>query len=154
MEYYPDQASNTVEGRLDVGIRMRDGCAMLSTAARHSILTPNTHGYDKGRKYARVWSQGWHMPDMCDSCNHQMHENIRNGVEAGGFVTCDHPKEKVPTQRMVCFFVDLTTGDVWKADGWKKPALNFVRGTVMTREGRYALTGGKVSDSGYFYGAF
>ena len=130
MEYYPDQASNTVEDRLDVVIRMMDGCAMLSTAARHPILTPDTHGYDKGRKYARVWSQGW----------------SRAGIDMNGPI--------VPTQRMVCFFVDLTTGDVWKADGWKKPALNFVRGTVMTPEGRYALTGGKLSDSGYFYGAF
>lgn len=54
-------------------------------------------------------------------------------------------------QRFVNFFVDLSTGDVWKADGWKKPALNFTRGNISTAEGRWALTGGKMSKTGYFY---
>lgn len=57
-------------------------------------------------------------------------------------------------QRFVAFFVDMVSGDVWKADGWKKPALNFVRGNVMTPEGRHALTLGKMSETGYFYPAF
>ncbi len=57
-------------------------------------------------------------------------------------------------QRMVAFFVQLDNGDVWKAAGWQKPALNFPRGNIMTREGRYAITGGKLSDSGHFYAGF
>lgn len=57
-------------------------------------------------------------------------------------------------QRMVAFFVQMDNGDVWKADGWKKPALNFTRGNINTPEGRYAITGAKLSDSGYFYGGF
>jgi len=35
-------------------------------------------------------------------------------------------------QRMVAFFVDMSDGTVWKADGWKKPTLNFPRGNVWT----------------------
>jgi hypothetical protein len=54
-------------------------------------------------------------------------------------------------QRFVDFFVEMATGDVWKADGWKGPAKNFVRGNINTPEGRWALTGGKVSDTGHFY---
>lgn len=58
-------------------------------------------------------------------------------------------------QRFVAFFVQLDNGDVWKADGWKKPTLNFVRGNINTPEGRWELTGGKVhKDTGYFYPAF
>lgn len=57
-------------------------------------------------------------------------------------------------QRMVAFFVQLDNGDVWKAAGWKAPALNFVRGNIMTRDGRWALTGGKLGDTGYYYGGF
>lgn len=31
-------------------------------------------------------------------------------------------------------FVELATGLMWKPDGWKKPALNFPRGNVLTTE--------------------
>lgn len=57
-------------------------------------------------------------------------------------------------QRFVAFFVQMDNGDVWKADGWKKPALNFVRGNIMTQEGRTALTLGKMGDNGHFYAGF
>lgn len=117
-EYYPDSERDTIIDRLDVLVRMLDACAALSTAACHSILSPGTHGYTLGKKYARVY------------------HDMSNG------------------QRTVCFFVQMDNGDVWKADGWKKPALNFVRGNIMTCEGRYAITGGKLSDSGHFYAGF
>ena len=59
------------------------------------------------------------------------------------------------TQRFVCFFVQRDNGDVWKAAGWKGPALNFVRGNILTVEGRRALSLGKINqESGYFYPAF
>lgn len=58
------------------------------------------------------------------------------------------------TQRFVCFFVQRDNGDVWKAAGWKKPALNFPRGNILTVEGRRALTLGRIRDDGYFYPAF
>jgi hypothetical protein len=118
MDYYPDQGHNTISDRLDVLVRMLDACAALSTAARHSMLTPDVYGYTLGKKYARVWY------------------DMSNG------------------QRMVAFFVQMDNGDVWKAAGWKAPALNFVRGNIMTPEGRYAVTGGKLSEVGYFYGGF
>ncbi len=41
-------------------------------------------------------------------------------------------------------FVDLTNGDVLKADGWKAPAKNFARGNVSdanTGTGRISWTG-------------
>lgn len=34
-------------------------------------------------------------------------------------------------QRSVFCFVDSTNGNVLKADGWKKPALNFARGNIF-----------------------
>ena len=55
------------------------------------------------------------------------------------------------TQRYVCFFVDMSTGDVWKADGWKKPALNFVRGNIFTKKGRVAIIGDRTTDSAFHY---
>ena len=59
------------------------------------------------------------------------------------------------TQRFVCFFVQRDNGDVWKAGGWKSPALNFTRGNILSREGRQAITLGKMnSQNGYFYPAF
>ncbi len=57
-------------------------------------------------------------------------------------------------QTVVAFFVDVTNGDVWKADGWKKPALNFTRGNIMTKAGRKAISFDKMGESGYFYPAF
>jgi len=33
-------------------------------------------------------------------------------------------------QRMVWGFINLENGDVMKAEGWKKPALNFSRGNI------------------------
>ena len=58
------------------------------------------------------------------------------------------------TQRFVCFFVQLDNGDVWKAGGWKKPALNYPRGNIMTSEGIAAITLGRISESGYWYHGF
>lgn len=75
---------------------------------------PYTFGYDKGKKYSRVW--------------------VNNG-----------------TQTFVCFFVQRDNGDVWKAAGWKSPALNFTRGNIMSKEGRAALTLGKIASNGYYY---
>jgi len=34
------------------------------------------------------------------------------------------------TQRMCWGFINLHNGDVLKAEGWKKPALNFARGNI------------------------
>ncbi len=36
--------------------------------------------------------------------------------------------------RSVHAFVERATGDIWKADSWKRPALNFVRGSVYDEE--------------------
>lgn len=54
-------------------------------------------------------------------------------------------------QRVVRFFVENEHGTVWKAAGWKGPTLNFPRGNINTAEGRWALTGGKIGESGYYY---
>jgi len=35
-------------------------------------------------------------------------------------------------QRSVHVFVERATGLIWKADGWKKPALNFSRGSIYS----------------------
>ncbi len=48
------------------------------------------------------------------------------------------------SQRMAFGFVDMTNGDVLKADGWKTPAKNFARGNVTdanTGTGRMSWTG-------------
>lgn len=59
------------------------------------------------------------------------------------------------TQRFVAFFVDMTTGDVWKADGWKKPTLNHVRGNIFTAAGRAAVIGDRhIENLFHFYPAF
>lgn len=55
------------------------------------------------------------------------------------------------TQRFVAFFVDMSTGDVWKADGWKKPALNFVRGNIFTVKGRAEVIRDRTADSLFYY---
>jgi len=53
-------------------------------------------------------------------------------------------------QRAVAFFVDMNDGTVWKADGWKKPALNFPRGNVWSLQGQVDLLNEKAnSNSGY-----
>ena len=57
-------------------------------------------------------------------------------------------------QRFVAFFVEKDTGDVWKAAGWKGPALNFVRGNINSPEGRTALTYGRMRENGRFYSGF
>lgn len=47
-------------------------------------------------------------------------------------------------QRMAFGFIDLTNGNVLKADGWKAPAKNFARGNVSdehTGTGRISWTG-------------
>jgi hypothetical protein len=47
-------------------------------------------------------------------------------------------------QKRVIGFINLVNGDVLKADGWKKPALNFARGNIDDAEhglGRMAWTG-------------
>ncbi len=55
------------------------------------------------------------------------------------------------TQRFVCFFVQRDNGDIWKAAGWKGPALNFPRGNIMTTEGIIKMTLGRISENGYWY---
>jgi hypothetical protein len=56
------------------------------------------------------------------------------------------------TQRFVCFFVQRDNGDVWKAAGWKKPALNFTRGNILTMEGRRDFVLKKINfETGHFY---
>lgn len=55
------------------------------------------------------------------------------------------------TQRFVAFFVDMSNGDVWKADGWKKPALNFPRGNIFTAKGRAEVIGNRSPDSSFYY---
>lgn len=152
-DYYPDTEMDTVLDRLDVVIRLLDGCSAISTAARHAILLPSTHGYDIGKKYIRVWSQQWSMPYYCDACAAEVRENQQAG-RWDYTLSCEHEKAPKETQRFVCFFVQRDTEDVWKAAGWKGPALNFTRGNIRTPEGRYAITGGRLSDTGHFYGGF
>jgi len=38
------------------------------------------------------------------------------------------------SQRMVYCFVEMTTGDLYKAASWKAPAKNFARGNIFTAE--------------------
>lgn len=56
-----------------------------------------------------------------------------------------------PNQRFVVCFVQLNNGDIWKADGWKAPALNFVRGNIASDEGRERFIMEKLGPNGYFY---
>lgn len=57
-------------------------------------------------------------------------------------------------QRVVAFFVQLDNGDVWKADGWKGPALNSVRGNINSFEGRKAIADKISNERLYFYPGF
>lgn len=50
-------------------------------------------------------------------------------------------RNKSSGQRGVWCFINLETGDVLKADGWKKPALNFARGNIF--EADHGLSGAK-----------
>lgn len=111
------QYPETFEECLDVTVKALNAAAALKYALVYPMLTPDTYGFTKGKKYARVW------------------------YNSG-------------SQRFVAFFVQMDNGDVWKADGWKKPALNFTRGNIMTQEGRTALTLGKMGDNGQFYPGF
>ena len=54
-------------------------------------------------------------------------------------------------QRFVECFIDRETGDVFKPEGWKKPAKG-VRGNINTAEGRRALAQSKIDNPyGYLY---
>lgn len=116
METYPDWSQGTMRDKVNVVIRGLDGISALHTARVHPILLPDTHGCDfTGKKYWRVWRQCW---------SHRGNDWTAPPVEG---------------QRFVDFFVEISNGDVWKADGWKKPALNFTRGNINTSEGRSDL---------------
>lgn len=158
MEYYPDLTTDTVFDQLDVTVRALDAAAALSTALQHPMLLPNTHGYDKPRpnqKYVRVWAQGWSMPYYCPECKAEVRERLRTTKPGESEpVNCDHDKQPEEGQRFVAFFVEVATGDVWKAAGWKAPALNFTRGNITTPEGRAAITLAKITPTGYFYAGF
>lgn len=121
-KYYPDQETDTMTDKLDVLVRALNGCAQVHIALLYSILTPHEYGYDIGKKYARVW-------------HGEPHTDPNGETRYYG--------------KSVAFFVDLATGDVWKAAGWKGPARNFVRGNITTPEGRAALTIGRMKPSGY-----
>ena len=154
-DYYPDLESNTVFDQLDVVVRALDAASALSTAIQHPMLLPNTHGYDKPRpnqKYIRVWVQNWTLPYYCPACKTE----VKTRLESKSFepVHCDHEKQPEEGQRFVAFFVEVGTGDVWKAAGWKAPALNFIRGNITTPEGRAAITLNKIAPTGYFYAGF
>lgn len=50
-----------------------------------------------------------------------------------------HNGQTEPSNRSVLAFVDLSTGDVLKPDGWKRPAKG-PRGNVFSQDGRSSLT--------------
>lgn len=114
---YLSEDTNDIDEALEITVRALSACSEIHLSSSFPGFKPETFGYDKGKKYSRVW-----------------HDN--------------------GTQRFVCFFVDRSNGDVWKASGWKGPALNFVRGNILSREGRAEITFKKITDSGYFYPAF
>lgn len=111
---YLSTESTDIDERITILLRALSAANEMHLALSYPGFEPYTFGYDKGKKYSRIW--------------------VDNG-----------------TQRFVCFFVQRDNGDVWKADGWKSPARNYVRGNIMTTEGIRAMTLDKVSDSGYFY---
>lgn len=45
--------------------------------------------------------------------------------------------------REVVVFVEIATGTIWKADSWKKPAMNFARGNVADPAAWLAANGGR-----------
>jgi hypothetical protein len=107
-----------IDEALEITIRALSAANEMHLAHSYPGFEPYKFGYDKGKKYSRVW--------------------VDNG-----------------TQRFVCFFVQRDNGDVWKAAGWPKPALNFVRGNILSPEGRKAITFDKVGkDSCHFYHGF
>lgn len=106
--------STDIDECINMLIRSMSAANEIHLSLAFPSFEPYTFGYDKGKKYSRVW--------------------VDNG-----------------TQRFVCFFVQRDNGDIWKAGGWKAPALNFTRGNILSREGRTKFIMEKISDTGYFY---
>lgn len=146
--YYLDDESTDVTECLDMTVRALNAANEMYFAIKYPMFAPTTFAYDIGKKYARVHYTNHGYAAQCEGCK---------AKSVGSYVQCDHETPIVPGQTAVAFFVDMTTGDVWKAAGWRGPALNFVRGNIMTVAGRRALSFGKVRESGdglYFYPAF
>jgi hypothetical protein len=151
---YLDKDSTDIDECITMTLRALTAANEMHYALSYPGFLPCTYGYDKGKKYSRVWVQNWSMPSYCVSCKATVDQQRREG-KWDYSLRCDHDKEPVEGQRFVCFFVQRDNGDVWKAGGWKAPALNFTRGNILSWQGRKALSLDKIaSNTGYFYPAF
>lgn len=70
--------------------------------------------------------------EFCRDCTPEHIEQFRPrlSLEIGKRYARIVKSEANGSSRSAFGFVDLTTGDVLKADGWKGPAKNFARGNV------------------------
>lgn len=66
------------------------------------------------------------MPERLDMTPTLRFDNITDRTKYARIFVADDRRE----QRSVWGFINLENGDVLKADGWKKPALNFARGNI------------------------
>jgi hypothetical protein len=70
-------------------------------------------------------------------CEYKNDLGFTTGFEAGNkYVRIFHWYDSGSSlkQRSCHSFIDLNTGDIWKAASWKAPAKNFPRGNVIRKE--------------------
>jgi len=149
---YVSPDTTDIDEALSITLRMLAAANEMHLSYAYPGFLPYTFGYDKGKKYNRVWVQHWQMPSYCPECRVKANDAL--GQVPYEPVECFHDKEPEKGQRFVCFFVQRDNGDVWKAGGWKAPALNFTRGNILSPEGRKAITFDKLGDSLHFYPGF
>lgn len=70
-------------------------------------------------------------------CKFNNNLGFRTGYDAGSkYVRIFHWYDDGSSmkQRSCHSFIDLNTGDIWKAASWKAPAKNFPRGNIINKE--------------------
>jgi hypothetical protein len=85
-------------------------------------------------KYKTEICKNWQITGRCEFKNDL---GFTTGFEAGNkYVRIFHWYDTGSSlkQRSCHSFIDLNTGDIWKAASWKAPAKNFPRGNVIRKE--------------------
>lgn len=138
MNRYLNEDSTNIIDCLDMLMRSMSAANEMHYSLNYPSFVPAEFGYTVGKKYAKVFIQNREYAPRCDECDAKQRMTKQ-------YIECEHDTPIVNGQRFVCFFVQLDNGDVWKAGGWSGPTLNFVRGNIVSKAGRRALSFDKIA---------